>query len=65
MALQVVKDTAIEYIVQKALGKVGRKEGTKESEDLQEPGVEGDEDYKLVPQYDYNDAILDGQNEDV
>ncbi|RWR75858.1 Leucine-rich repeat [Cinnamomum micranthum f. kanehirae] len=37
----------------------------REGGDLQEPGIEGDEDYELVPQYDYNGAILDGQNEDV
>ena len=34
-----------------------------EGEDLQKLGIEGDEDYELVPQYDYNNAILDGQNE--
>lgn len=34
-------------------------------EDVQDPGDEGDEDYKLVPQFGYDDAILDYQNEDV
>ncbi|RWR75806.1 hypothetical protein CKAN_00420700 [Cinnamomum micranthum f. kanehirae] len=36
-----------------------------EGEDLLEPGIEGDEDYKLVPQYDYNVGIHHGQDEDV
>ena len=35
-----------------------------EGNDVQDLGIEGDEDYELVPQYDYDDAVLDGQNED-
>ena len=33
-------------------------------EHVQDPGVEGDEDYEHMPQYGYDDAILDGQSED-
>ena len=36
----------------------------KVGEDVQNPGVEGDEDYEPVPQYGFDDAILDGQKED-
>ena len=30
-----------------------------ESEDVQDPGIEGEEEYETVPQYGYDDAILD------
>ncbi|XXG82457.1 hypothetical protein AAC387_Pa10g0403 [Persea americana] len=31
-----------------------------ESEDVQDPRIEGEEEYETVPQYGYDDAILDG-----
>ena len=35
------------------------------SEDVHNAMIKGEEDYEPMPQYDYDDAILDRQNEDI